>query len=347
MMAKKRLLIFDTWGAQPIPPILREKLPHATFYGHTPPGADVDGTTSNPHAIAVAYYFGILLYPEPIDIHFAQIFDQDGKSVGAIGSDWHLAMYDEVHPTDDNNSWGRWDMDISGNLLESEYRAMAKKLDDKIRAVGSRSTWATGNNDKNDADNDISSPQRFMQLAVRVGSRNREGIPSVWSSDGDEAENTQWAEGIWLLDPTFPGDWAIGSGTSFGSPKTGSIRSVMQLSKQQWVDTLISDNEFITRPAHYAPGEHHPKTLYGDAEELFQFLLRTRVPPELWPPHNEALEGVDTTPRWFDKQCLQQEEKGETEAPKAKLRRSAGSKGTSAKPRKRRPRKPASKQATT
>ena len=292
MSEEIRIAVRDTQGPQALSVEARNALPHVEFSGWSPEG--VDPVVTHPHGFMCSWFAAILHFPKTVKVRFYQKFHADGKYVGAQAEREMESDIIDFAPTDVNNSVGaKWD-DIKDNpAMVEAYKLDAEWWEGVKEKCGNpRDNWAAGNEEnpdlrKNDAEDDVAAPQRFMSEAVIVGSTDVEGIPSGFSSDGPRVDCSGWGEYRWLLE--FD-KWVAGSGTSFSCPEVCGIRSVLGLDYDAFMARLKADPLFGTRPEGWTLGEHHWKFGYANLMSEFQWLLRERVPVIMWPPHAEVRE---------------------------------------------------------
>jgi hypothetical protein len=302
MSEEVRIAVIDTLGKQKLPPEAAEMMPHANLTGWSP--ADTDSTGIHPHGFMASWFAGILHFPDPIEMRYYQVFD--GINAKYVGQEAERSMEEDLidfAPTDINNSRGAtWDR-IKGNAAAvKEYKDQAAWWNDLMERMGNpRDNWASGNDEdpdlsRNEPDDDVAAPQRFIDQAVVVGSTDIEGVPSGFSSDGPRVDCSGWGEWRWLLE--FD-KWVAGSGTSFSTPEVCGVRSFLGLDYLSFMERLLSDEHFGTRPIDWPLGKHHAKFGYTNLMNEWQKIFRARVPKQFWPPHrnirSERLRWMDMT----------------------------------------------------
>jgi hypothetical protein len=160
--------------------------------------------------------------------------------------------------------------------------------------IGSSSVFcAAGNDDHNDADDDLSYPWRLVpHTCIVTGSHRRDGVPSVFSGDGKGVFLTMWGDRIPLLDQL--GFWSVGSGTSFASPKAAGLCAYLKLGLLEFKDYVKSH---ATKPDQYSGYLPHNKWGYGSLEYRYQEASSTMPedhrPPPLLKPHQGVLQCHD------------------------------------------------------
>ena len=139
--------------------------------------------------------------------------------------------------------------------------------------------FAAGNDDHNDADEDVAFPQRLLpEYANIIGSHNRAGRPSEFSGDGVGVQCVMWGENVALLNKY--GKWERGSGTSFACPKAAGLCAYLGLDHFAWRKYVLAHS---TRPDNWSGYLPHPKWGYGSPEYRYQEALAL-LPDELQPP---------------------------------------------------------------
>lgn len=237
---------------------------------------------SGPHGYQCGYYAGALLQllEGEHEVHFARIFDQNGVWISGV-EDFILDVVNSVRPDVINNSYGMDDQDLpwgeqSGRQAWTSWAIRYRKLIDTIKAV---TFFAAGNDDKNDLDEDVAFPQRLLpDTAHIIGSHSRAGKPSRFSGDGKGVECTMWGERVMLLNQY--GDWEVGSGTSFASPKAAGLCAYLGLNALQWRKYVAAHS---TRPDKFSGLLPHPKWGWGSLEYRYQEAL-SELPENLQPP---------------------------------------------------------------
>lgn len=253
---------------------------YGTMPGYTnylPPNIKVRGidqTTeekTHPHGHQVAYYATHLLHLRPESEHelvFVRIFDGDAGPLN--NNEWLLdVLAEEITPdTVINMSWG---MDDGESAVVEAYakRAWSKWASKFVDVVGNTPVFsASGNSDHNDSDEDLNYPWKLIpHIAICVGSHDRGGIPSVFSSDGAGVFLTMWGENIPLLNGN--GRWTIGSGTSFSSPKAAGLCAYLGGDASDFRKYVRSH---ATKPDEYSGYLPHVKWGWGSLEYRYQEL---------------------------------------------------------------------------
>jgi hypothetical protein len=255
---------------------------HIKLVGHEP-SKGYGNTASGPHGYQCGYYAGILLNllpDEEHEIHFARIFDQHGTWI-AGSENFMLDILDEVRPDVVSNSWGQDDGDVSWQETQARrgWTGWTIKYRRLVNEIGCVSFFAAGNDDHNDADDDVAFPQRIIpETANIIGSHNRSGTPSRFSGDGVGVQVTMWGERVMLLDQD--GKWEVGSGTSFSCPKAAGLCAYLGLSHYKWRQYVL---EHATKPDEWGGKIPHPKWGYGSLEYRYQELL-AELPDDIQPP---------------------------------------------------------------
>jgi hypothetical protein len=278
-----KILVIDSTGLSDITDRYRHYFaPHIKLIGHEP-SKGYKKTASGPHGYQCGYYAGVLLNllpDEEHELHFARIFDQDGGWIKG-SENFILDTLDEVRPDIVTNSWGQDDGDIEWHEKSARraWAPWAMQFRKLINEIGCVSFFAAGNDDRNDADDDVAFPQRIIpETANIIGSHNRSGKPSKFSGDGVGVQVTFWGERMMLLNQD--GQWEVGSGTSFACPKAAGLCAYLKLSHYKWRQYVLAH---ATRPDQWSGYIPHPKWGYGSLEYRYQELL-AELPDELQPP---------------------------------------------------------------
>ena len=240
----------------------------------------------HPHGYQCGYYATHLLHGRSnIELVFIRIFDQDARPIHN-SNEWLLeVLADECKPDNKgcwpiiNMSWGAHDQDNA--LIDRKLGAYWGRWGMKFSNVigGSAVFCAAGNDDRNDIDDDLAYPWRLIPHTCLVtGSHRRDGVPSVFSGDGKGVFLTMWGERLPLLD--HDGFWAVGSGTSFSSPKAAGLCAYLKLDALGFRDYTRAH---ATRPDSYDGYMPHNKWGWGSLEYRYQEASST-IPDELRPP---------------------------------------------------------------
>lgn len=277
-----KVLVIDSTGLSDCTDAYRSFFqPHIKLIGHEP-SKDYGKLASGEHGYQCGYYAGVLLnlVEGEHEIHYARIFDQHGTWIrGSEG--FILDVIEKVNPDVVSCSWGMDDGDLPWGEKQGRDAWLSwsvqfrRLLKDKKTAV----FFAAGNDDKNDADDDVAYPQRLLpEYANIIGSHNRAGRPSEFSGDGKGVQCVMWGEHVALLNKY--GKWERGSGTSFACPKAAGLAAYLALDHYGWRKYILENATHPDKWSGYLP---HPKWGYGSMEYRYQELL-AELPDELQPP---------------------------------------------------------------
>jgi hypothetical protein len=230
----------------------------------------------HPHGYQVGYYATHLLnlVPGEHELVFIRIFDGNARPIAGSNEFALDILEQECKPNKDGkwpvicNSWGADDGDIPGmeRRLGGHWERWARKFQEITKSAAVFS--AAGNDDHNDADNDVSYPWRILTgSAIIVGSHDRAGVPSVFSGDGSGVFLSMWGQAIPLLD--HQGIWSVGSGTSFAAPKAAGLCAYMGMDGLNFRDYVRSH---ATKPDRYSGYLPHLKWGWGSMEYRYQEL---------------------------------------------------------------------------
>ena len=252
-----------------------------TLVGHEPAKSWAK-VPSGAHGYQCGYYAGILLnlIEGEHEIHFARIFDQHGGWI----KDSENFILDVIHDTKCDiitNSWGQDDGDIDWQEASARrgWASWAARFRMLMNEHKSTVFFASGNDDQNDADDDVAFPQRLIPEYVNIiGSHNRSGKPSVFSGDGKGVHVTMWGERVMLLNQDAY--WELGSGTSFACPKAAGLCAYLGLDHFSWRKYVLGHS---TRPDKWSGFIPHPKWGYGSLEYRYQEVL-SELPDDKQPP---------------------------------------------------------------
>jgi hypothetical protein len=224
-----------------------------------------------------------------------RVFDQQARWCASFP--WLLAQIraecEALQPGDriyTTRSWGAWDQDNgwTEQAARSEFTDFARAFKVLQAAYRIVDFGAAGNDDANDADNDIDFPQRDLaDTSAVIGARDRAGVTMRWSGDGKGVSCVMWGHEVYS--PDLTGKWRLWSGTSAATPKACGAAAALGYSFAQL------NHHLVHLPASCRPlGDWtlpHPKWGYGDFEDAWQNQVR-RVSPGLLPPAVAALKGL-------------------------------------------------------
>lgn len=277
-----KVLVIDSTGLSDVTPKYRSYFgPNIKLIGHEP-SKYYGQVASGEHGYQCGYYAGVLLnlLEGEHEIHFARIFDQNSEWIEG-SEDFILDTVQSANADVINCSWGMDDGDTRrgeeyGQRAWSDWAIKFRQIISEKKAAV---FFASGNDDKNDVDDDVSFPQRLLPGQVNiVGSHTRSGKPSVFSGDGVGVQLTMWGEDVALL--SKEGRWERGSGTSFSSPKAAGLCAYLGLDYFHWRKYVLAH---ATRPDNFSGFLPHPKWGQGSLEYRYQELL-SELPRNLRPP---------------------------------------------------------------
>jgi hypothetical protein len=263
-----RILVADNWGAD-AHPVLKSKFPNCSFFVYTTVPSD------HPHGHMVSECILDMLPPD-LHVHLTyypylllQGEDSDGwvhaiRDAREAGTPYHLA----------NCSFGIDDFDDPrlAAQLKAEWKN-GEKLEHYKTCIGDTIVvFAAGNSDRSrrgapEMDNDVAYPQVPLSALPNVfviGACNNRGIPSLFSSDGEEVFSMYWGEGVPVLDP-LKGVNTYVDGTSFAAPFACGDMAGILVSRGSFTKTkylkYILEKGWTAEDWHR--GDHHRKAGYG------------------------------------------------------------------------------------
>lgn len=214
-----RILVADNWGQMPHP-YMHRKFPNCTFKVHTV------AVSTHPHGHMVAEcVLDMLPKSAHVELTFyphltLQTRSPNGwldviKEAADAGKPFHAC----------NCSFGssHGDDDLTRAFLDARYNFRSKeyaKAKDALNGIPTIVTFASGNSDDLDEDNDVNYPQRHFSQLDRVfviGACAADTVPSAFSSDGEEVFAMYWGETVPVYDPVTGRNTYV-DGTSFASP---------------------------------------------------------------------------------------------------------------------------------
>ncbi|NCC50909.1 MAG: hypothetical protein EOM20_06790 [Spartobacteria bacterium] len=303
----KKILIIDTQGAEITPAY------HALLPGVSMRGVEMDATRGTPCHSHGAWCGWLSAIPVlgagmELEVVFVRIFDANAQWVPNCES-WMLDIIEEERPDCISRSWGAWDGDdrITRMFAETsfdEWIVRFAQLQDDIKFAD---FGAAGNNDNNDADEDVAYPQCQLEHTNVIGACRRDGVPCVWSGDGPAVQCVMWADEV--FSPDMSGEFAVWSGTSAACPKAAGAYLALNDTPDSWRVRMR------TLPPYNRPeGEWtlpHPKWGYGCAEDFWQNFAK-RIPVGLMPMQSlTPIPYVNKNKTYHD----YREESGETQEP--------------------------------
>ena len=263
-----RILVADNWG-KGADPTLKAEFPNIKFETY------VETTSTHPHGHMVAECICRMLpedtYATIVFLPYLTLQDRPEynwlnviKSERDSGRPFHVAncSFGAHHEDKDwlRESMGRaWDE-------PHELKAAADKIGNTIVL------FAAGNQDsskrnKPDMDNDINYPQKPLSVLENlfiIGACDKSGIPSTFSSDGEEVWAMYLGEGVRVFDPTKQKFVSV-NGTSFASPHAaGDIATSMltgHIVTKEWYLYYVLHHSWLAKD--WARGERHRKAGFG------------------------------------------------------------------------------------
>jgi len=273
-----KLMVIDSQG-DAIPQEYHDLLDNVTLRGIDPSG---DKITCHPHGLQVGYWASVLL--EDAEVVFVRIFDADAKPVSGA-TDWLLEVIERERPDYINRSWGMAQPDtpygrMIGQVVYGDWVKEYTRLQDDIGFVDFA---AAGNSGDWLPDNDVNYPHRLMPQTNVIGSSDRRGVASSFSSDGPEVQCVCTGENVLLYNGKL---WAIGSGTSFAAPKMCGLAAAHRLDHDEW-DSFCS--QYGTKPVEYEDKASNKWGRHGNMSDRFQHDL-AQVPKRRLPPFMQAAQ---------------------------------------------------------
>lgn len=279
-MNAMRIVILDSWATPPHP-LYRNKFPNAEYNTYQP---DYLRTVpQHPHGGWVASMV-LQQLERPVEIHFVRIFGERGE-FAVQDWEWVTDTIGTIAPNYIVCSWGVPDNDSQ----LGEFWQLALFDGDWIQrwltATSLATTfWASGNSDKNDFDDDVDAPQKFLfhkdtTGQYVIGSNNLNGIPSKFSGDGVDVRVMYPGENVYSVDPT-DGSWLMWSGTSAAAPAAcGDCASKLLVDRQ--VEEYFEREASRARAYQYM-ADRHKKAGWGSMNHQFEAnIFRTGRWPNL------------------------------------------------------------------
>jgi len=292
-----KVMVIDTVGGDRFGKRYRKFFPKVKLSGYEMSNQG----TCQPHGYQCGYYAGVLLNNVPGDHELIFVRNFDGRGNWVRGSeDWMLDLIEKHRPDIVTRSWGQHDGDSAyGESMGTRGWAQWAEEFKRLQGVlGFVDFGAAGNDDVNDADNDIAFPQRLMGgFSNVIGSHRRDGVPSKFSGDGHGVQCVLWGENILL---NSNGIWERGSGTSFSCPKAAGLCAALGLLHEEWGEYV---QENATKPEGWTGDIPHPKWGYGSLEYRYQEKLAAlgMTAPHLLPPYI-APARLQAKREWFDRE---------------------------------------------
>lgn len=276
-----KVLVIDSTALSDCSERYRSYFPRVKLRG-IEPSSKYAKQKSGPHGYQCGYYAGVLLNEVEGDheIVYARIFDEQGAWIRG-SENFVLDVIWKEKPDVVSCSWGMDDGDSPwGEKAGFEaWHAWAQQFKTLQRDQQFVAFFAAGNDDRNDADNDVAFPARNVSdFAVVVGAHTRGGKPSRFSGDGKGVQVAMWGENVPLLNGD--GYWDVGSGTSFACPKAAGLCAVLQTKYAEFVQYAEQN---CTTPKDWKGELPHPKWGWGSLEYRYQEYM-AELPEEIKPP---------------------------------------------------------------
>lgn len=291
-----KILIIDTQG-ELISDAYRAMLPGILLRGIEAPSTR--GTPCHPHGSFCGWLCGIPIIGagvQDVELIFVRIFDQNANAIEEAHQLILDAIEEEV-PDYISCSWGAWDGDnpLTEQTMPELFADLLPEYTRLKEEIGFVDFWAAGNDDANDADNDIDFPQRKIPGAFIVGAAAKSGVPMVWSGDGYGVSCVMWGDRVYS--PDQAGRWTLWSGTSAATPKLCGAAAARIWSASQLNDALVKLDPTCRPSGQWELP--HPKWGFGNAELYWQKFAQL-VPPGLLPPtHRLTKQAIDPI-EYFD-----------------------------------------------
>lgn len=275
----KHLIVVDTLGrAESIHEEFKARFPFVKeWVGHQPPG--YDNPNHHPHGGMALAKMALPLWQqgdeEEIVVHFIQIFDNNGQPIDtAMAVGWIQDKIREIAARYEgklwvNNSWGAYLANyVPPDWLINEaqsWRNLQADLGERLY-VG----WAGGNSGDYRPDDDNDYPQSLLtDIQEKVGSADRDGVPSSYSGDSRMAPpiGVYWATDVVLFNPN-DAQYDAGSGTSFACPKHVGVMAARGITTREQVAEYRKLGVYPESiPLDVIP---HPKWGHGWFEDEYQ-----------------------------------------------------------------------------
>jgi hypothetical protein len=191
-----------------------------------------------------------------------------------------LDIIEDERPDCISRSWGAWDGDdsITRIFAEASFEEWIERFTQLQSTIKFADFGAAGNNDNNDADDDVDFPQCKLEHTNVIGACRRDGVPCEWSGDGPAVQCVMWADEV--FSPDMTGESTLWSGTSAACPKAAGAYMALNDTTDSWLLRMQ------TIPPYNRPeGDWtlpHPKWGYGCAEDFWQNFAK-RIPVGLMP----------------------------------------------------------------
>lgn len=266
-----KILVIDTQGPNGLSPAYRALLPGVKIRGREL--AAVAGQPCTPHGAWCGWLAAAPRAAAGVATELVFVRCFDGRNQWINGCEpWLLDIVEAEQPDYVSRSWGAWDGDdpLQRQLAMAGFERFAADYSDLIEHDdGPADFGAAGNEDANDADDDVAFPQAQLARCNVIGACNRRGVAAEWSGDGRGVLCVMWGDGVWS--PDGSGKWTLWSGTSAATPKACGAAAALELSTNGWRQ-WVRDN--ATRPAGWTGPVPHAKWGFGCAEEAWQAFMK-------------------------------------------------------------------------
>lgn len=274
-----KIAIIDTQGPGGITPAYRARLPGVAISGVEP--ESVAGTPCHAHGAMCGWLAALPLVDAAVDcaeLVFIRCFDSHARWIAGCDR-WLIETLHDLGVDYVSRSWGAWDGDdpILRQLARASFAQFAHDYAPMIGPGGIVDFGAAGNDDANDADEDVAYPQAAMPTCNVIGAHDRRGVPCRWSGDGRGVLCTMWADRIWS--PDASGAWHLWSGTSAATPKACGVAAAHGFDLHAFRRHVET---WAERPIGY-DALPHPKWGWGSMENAWQALI-AKLPASILPP---------------------------------------------------------------
>jgi hypothetical protein len=253
-----KLAVADTFAGKCwLHPRFAELFPEATIFHHTAPDCPPDAP--HPHGGMVASVALLPVVNVPVELHFLRFLD----SRGSASDMWLLDRIAEIQPHVWQNSWGQSrDRRSQWDAIYSQLWQPWVERERELRAdLGYAVVASAGNDDTGGLGfHDHCHPWWDMHNVIDVGSTDRAGWTTEWSSDGPKLDCVAVGQRRWLLNP-LTGRWELGDGTSFSSPAVAGL--ILRLLADGRLLSPSNAVEWIFHNATRPAGTKVPDPKYG------------------------------------------------------------------------------------
>ncbi len=270
-----KIMVIDTQGPNGFTQAYRDLLPGVRIRGREL--ASVAGQACTPHGAWCGWLAAAPRAATGVqtELVFVRCFDGQNRWIQDC-EPWLLDTIEAEQPDYVSRSWGAWDGD---DALQRQFamagfeRFTAGYSELLADDDGPADFGAAGNNDRNDADDDVAFPQAQLSLCNVTGACDRRGVPCVWSGDGRGVLCVMWGDRV--LSPDAKGIWTLWSGTSAATPKACGAAAALELTTDGWREWVRNN---ATRPKDWKGALPHPKWGWGCEEESWQLPMKRYAP---------------------------------------------------------------------